>query len=221
MLRSRGGVLVTVPSNRCRSPHQQALVALASNGHLDPAFGAGGLSSVAFGAVTGLALDPRGRALALGEAMSEEQYGEGEGPFTKLARFGASGASERAFGKHGSVIVPFDGDPEALGVDARGRPLLAGWTLTDSSRPVRGFSIERMTRAGRVDRAFGHHGIATVGFGRGTNAEADAVLVDRRGRIVLSGLVSGARGRQSGTSFGLVRYLPSPRHRKEIHGKAH
>lgn len=204
-----GRIAAAVAVDRCRSPHQQALVKFSQNGDPDPSFGAGGLSSVAFGSVAALALDSSKRILVLGERPREEWLGEGNGPFRKLARILPSGAADPAFRKRGSAEVPSSGDFSALAVDGRDRPLLAGWSTVGGNAAYRRFAVERMTRAGKVDRNFGDDGLVTIGFGRKADAEGRAILVEGRGRLVVAGFVFGAHGIADSTSFGLVRYIPT------------
>lgn len=203
-----GGIAVTVSSDQCRSPHIQALAMVGGNGGLDPSFGTGGLSPVGFGSVAALTVDRSDRVLLFGERWTEGAYGEGEGPFTKLARVLPSAAADSAFRKRGSteIALPVQGAFTALAVDGRNRPLLAGWSI--SGKGQKRFAVERLTTGGKADPRFGRHGLATIGFGRRTNAEAQAILVDSQDRLVLGGIVKNATGSaKNRVSFGLVRYL--------------
>jgi hypothetical protein len=63
----------------------------------------------------------------------------------------------------------------------------------------------RVTKGGKIDRGFGRDGSLTTGFHRKAGARADQVLVDGRGRILVSGVFNDPRYSLP-TGIALARY---------------
>jgi len=112
------------------------------------------------------------------------------------------GAADPAFGRDGRATIDLGGDEQVhdglvLGTDA----IIAVGAKDDH------FLVARLTANGALDTQFA----APAGYDRvvhGTMSRADAVAVDRAGRVVVAGtfVVSGL------SSLTVIRYLPSGAH---------
>ncbi len=171
---------------------EQNFVSLLGDGQLNPSFGTGGGPLHPPLSVRSIAFDRQGRLLVLGDRVllgetQEEQPG--------IRRLLPNGSPDPSFGHDGSVApnLPAEAELLDLAVDGRGRVLLAGrLSGTFSLRPAiqrSEFLVTRLSAAGEVDHGFGHNGFVESGFGRGTSATADEIIVDGRGRIVAAGSV--------------------------------
>jgi hypothetical protein len=133
--------------------------------------------------VGALAIDPHDRIDLAGELMPNS-YG--------VIRFRCRGKLDSSFGNHGTARAKFtekqvDGaGPYSAAIDSRGRIVIAGSAW--------GFSFARFTPRGHLDRRFGRRGTIVTGrsvvkgqTGQGLQY-ATSVAIDRRDRIVASGL---------------------------------
>ncbi|WP_123516583.1 hypothetical protein [Streptomyces sp. 2132.2] len=184
---------------------------------LDPRFGHGGVvvSSTAPGAgsdfANGLAIDGRRRIVVSG---SSDLGGPG-GVQWRVQRFTPDGAVDAAFGNHGTVLTPMSpagGDDEniwRIALQSDGKILAVGHAITATGGED--FALARYLPDGRLDRSFGTGGkvFTTVAPGAGDD-EAQAVQVQRDGRIVVAGF-TGTRAGTEGRDLALVRYLPDGR----------
>jgi len=187
-----------------------AVVRFGPDGTLDPTFGLGGRTTVAFGFgnpqvdyATAVALDPNGAIYVAGpvtDAVGDMEVG--------VARLDSSGSLDTGFGVGGKAIVPFDlggisGDLVwDLALQADGKVLVAG-TVPISSPNV-DFGLARLTSAGDPDLTFGSNGLRIVFFDEGgSNGDfAWAVTIQPDGKIILVGTVEvGA----DNTDIGVVR----------------
>jgi uncharacterized delta-60 repeat protein len=160
---------------------------LAANGSLDATFGRngkvivdGGQNEVAFA----MALQPDGR-IVVGGATS------GIGPAHADAlvyRLAPNGSLDNTFGRNGTVKLDSGGVEQVNGVaiQANGKIVLAGST-TRSSQAV----VYRLAPSGARDTAFGGGGELELAVG-GIDT-ANAVALDRLGRIILAGSSSANR----------------------------
>ena len=166
------------------------VVALKANGRSDPSFGAGGRVQIEAFWPESSAIDGRGRILLL----AHDTYFEGRPIHNLVLRLNPHGVADPTFGQNGqaSFPLPHNTTISALGVDGRGRPLLAGVARRGAARPSR-FLVVRVAKGGKIDRGFGHDGSVTTGFRRKAGARADQVLVDGRGRILVSGVFNDPR----------------------------
>lgn len=180
-----------------------SLARFGPSGHLDRSFGRRGKVNrqVRIGSVTALAIDPKNRIDVAGpRGRPPTDYA--------VARFRPSGKVDSSFGNNGTAGVRFHRKkrdvyaiPLSAAIDSRGRIVLAGGAF--------GFSFTRFTAHGHVDRHFGQNGRVVTGFsvgpgsyGQGLRA-ATSVAIDRRDRIVASGLQ-----RNNGEDhFAVVRLL--------------
>jgi len=131
-----------------------------------------------------------------------------------VARLNADGSLDPTFGAgSGTVLVPFDlgdnnGDTAgAVTLQPDGKILVAGWAVVGASNYD--FAVVRLLPDGTRDTTFNSTGRVTVAFDfAGTDGidQADAIMVDDAGRIVVGGV---AETQPSSFGFALVRLLPN------------
>jgi uncharacterized delta-60 repeat protein len=175
-----------------------SLISLEEDGQPNSSFGSAGFEKIDYYEGAQVAVDPFGRILLLGFVGPQDLGSEGEEQEV-LTRLSPNGAVEAGFGR---IDINGMGYTD-LGVDRRGRPLLAR-----SVAPSGGdfeFELKRLTGKGKVDRSFGNKGVVRTRF-RGASAFAQQVLVDSRGRILVGGVASNLSS-ATGDSFVLARYL--------------
>jgi uncharacterized delta-60 repeat protein len=112
------------------------------------------------------------------------------------AAVAAAGDLDRSFGRDGVVTSRF-GDMRALAIQRDGRIVVAG---VRGGRGRSRFAVARYRRDGTRDLS------VTTPFGDGQCVAADAVAVQRDGRIVATG-----RAGCDGGRFAVARYLPGGR----------
>ncbi|HWL32187.1 MAG TPA: hypothetical protein VNP89_01175 [Gaiellaceae bacterium] len=173
------------------------------SGTLDPSFGRKGVASVRVGgtltnALSGIAVSPDG-GIVVGGTTDPKRL--------TLARFDARGRPDRHFGGDGLVSHRLQ-YPYALTRQPDGRLLVVGMT----NLPLRDWFVLRLRADGTRDPTFGGgDGLVVTSFGRGPDA-ALAVVVDRRGRILVTGTSqAGVECTALCRQLRLVRYLPSGR----------
>ncbi len=164
------------------------LVRILRDGSFDPAFGNGGIVRVTVGRLgtraAAMAIDRRGRIVLGGT------NGRGLG----FARLLPDGHLDPAFGRRGRFIVPvpFAAASARLGdlaIDEHGRILVAA-NARLRAFPLRSLIGFRLGPRGRsLDLSFGREGICAASF-EGWSAAATAILPQRRGTAILSGLAS-------------------------------
>jgi len=182
---------------------QERLLSLGPSGQPDASFGTAGSLLRSGLNVADIAFDRRGRLLVLGRpAVTDSNLRP------QVRRLLSNGSPDPAFGRQGSTSprLPAGAHLTDLTVDGRGRVLLAG-----SAPAVFGlgsdFLLARLSSGGRADRRFGNRGWVRTGFIPGVKAQASAISLDARGRIVLGGTLTGPELR-SGHAFAFARYLP-------------
>ncbi len=166
------------------------------NGSLDRNFGTQGevitnVPGPSSDVAAGEAIQADGKIVELGTASVFAPDGSFIGDFA-LTRFNADGSVDTHFGTNGSVLTNFgDGSIQAVGVaiQADGKIVAAG-TLTNGEF-VQEIVLARYNKDGSLDRSFGVGGEVLTDFGDDTSATAAGVAVDRNGRIVVAGTVSG------------------------------
>jgi uncharacterized delta-60 repeat protein len=117
--------------------HRLGLVRLDRHGRLDGDFGRRGKATREVGrdaAVTALRIEADGRILAAGNANVCPPF-NCWGPTAFIARFGADGASDRAFGRDGVWTGRREGSAlDSLALDRDGTLLAGGWSLRHRDR---------------------------------------------------------------------------------------
>ncbi len=191
---SKGRVLIT--GSACgRSGCRFALARLDRHGKLDPSFGKGGLVTTQFAGRAGNPVSARATALAI-DSRGRIVLGGGTPDKTALARYKPNGAPVRSFGLDGTVLKHLShlGEINTLAVDAKDKVVAAGEDRQEFWR----WALARFGKHGGIDSSFGRGGqVSTVGTQHHSrNVNANALAIDSRNRIVVSGT----------PSFSLVRY---------------
>ncbi len=188
-----------------------AVAAYRWNGSLDPNFGRGGvvLSDVEDGmAAEAMTIDSFGNVVVAGPSNPERPAGP-----TRVARLLPDGRLDTSFGGgDGMVELPADLTVTAVRADRFGGVLIAGaygeggWPDGD-----REFAVFRLTREGAPDLSFGEGGLVTLDLAPDEHDEANDMMLDGFGRILLvGGAYFPKEGRSTGTSgrFAIARLLP-------------
>jgi uncharacterized delta-60 repeat protein len=181
--------------------HTTSLARFTPSGHFDRSFGRRGKVNrrhLGISFLTALTVDPKDRIDVAGPRHSNAY---------RVVRFQPNGKVSSSFGNHGNATAKFPEKqveyvyPTSAAVDSRGRIVVAGYAF--------GFSFARFTAHGHVDRHFGRHGHVVTGHSvvRGSSGQglygATSVAIDRRDRIVASGLQRNNRE----DHFAVVRLL--------------
>jgi uncharacterized delta-60 repeat protein len=190
-----GGVIVVVGSRTTREGRPDGVVVarFTANGALDRSFSGDGVVDGP-GFPISVAAQPDGKVVVAAWRAGS----------VAVTRYRADGSLDGRFGAGGTVMLTRVIAPRALALDSRERIVVAG--SAPGPDIVNTFVVVRLTPAGRLDRRFGRAGIAATELGR--RADANAVAVQRDGKVVVAGSSSAAeRGIEA--SFALARYLPS------------
>jgi uncharacterized delta-60 repeat protein len=161
---------------------------------------------------SGISLDARGRALALGADFTSY--------WAKVTRIGTNGRPDRRFGIDGIAPLPRYTSVEVGARKVRLRLNLLARLITALpkggslvyARARRNHGVRlypaliRLTKRGRLDRSFGHRGVAVIVGGVGGNFDASAMVTLPGGKILLGGAVRSPCGSEySGRSAALMR----------------
>jgi uncharacterized delta-60 repeat protein len=156
-----------------------------------------------------LALQPDGKIIAVGTSSDTTTF---SGDFA-VARLNPDGSLDETFGGGtGQVLVPFDaggnnGDTAgAVALQSDGRILVAGWAETAPGNVD--MAVARLLPDGTRDTTFNSTGRATIPFdiAGALTDQADAVMIDDQGRIILGGVAETQTGSYG---FALARLLPN------------
>jgi uncharacterized delta-60 repeat protein len=144
-------------------------------------------------------------------------------PTKRIVRVDPAGDRDQSFGQGGSATVTMPTGAKrtlsTVGVDARGRVLLAGsFALPkpqkharrqggrDKRQPARSFFVvTRLLANGKPDLNFGKRGWIVTPFARPSEVVARQTALDPQGRLIVAGSVSAPR--QRGGGVVLARYL--------------
>lgn len=161
------------------------------DGRLDPTFGGDGKVRTDLGGddyARSMAIDSKDRVVQAG-------YSDRAGnPSPVLVRYRPDGSLDRSFGGDGKVAAEFG---TAVAVDSSDRIIAVGGR--------RSFGIARYKPDGTLDPTFGDQGTVATRFPK--PAEADAVAINSRGRIVVLGSVTGTFPIHR-VRFALAQYMP-------------
>lgn len=143
----------------------------------------------------GVAIDGNGKIVVVGYAFVS---GTSTSYFA-LARFNSDGTVDNSFGVSGQQLTSFGNTQSVatdVAIDGNGKIVVAGST----NDPVTGsdFAVARYNNNGLLDTSFGVGGLQHTDFNT-SGDNANAVAIDRAGRIVLGG--------SSALDFAVVRYL--------------
>jgi uncharacterized delta-60 repeat protein len=169
---------------------------LTPDGSLDPAFGDGGVTSIAGSRVgEGLAVAPDGWMALAGQAPDA-----GSTDFAVM-RLLADGSVDPTFGSAGQVVTDVDGQRDwanAVAVTPDGRIVAAGGSGDFNTD----FAVVRYLPDGTLDPDFANGGTLLVDFHLLVDI-AESVALQPDGKIVLGGLAGGAQD-----GYGVARALP-------------
>jgi uncharacterized delta-60 repeat protein len=153
-------------------------------GELDRSFGSEGVVVTDFGGrldeVNALAVQPDGKIVAVGRSDAPV----GVEFAVALARYGADGVLDSAFGDGGRVLLTAVNGSEATAVvlASQGNILVGGTVATPNPEP---WLLVRFDSAGRLDAGFGSGGIVQLTVAQGGAFAAAAIQPD--GKIVVVG----------------------------------
>jgi uncharacterized delta-60 repeat protein len=185
-------------------------VAMATAGDLDTTFGQQGkrLIDLRGGRDYGSSVAV-GSHKSLFVGGSSYKPGSDNGDFA-LVRLKRDGAFNRKFGNHGRVFTDFNGGNDNLSAIARqpdGKIVAVGQAETGPATGVQRFAVARYNPNGTLDHHFSHDGRVTTGIANTTYPEADDVVIQGDGRIVVGGTAG------SGVTYraALARYTAAGR----------
>ena len=176
-------VMAGTSSDGALSSFKFAVARYNPDGSLDSTFGAGGKVTTSFGGFTrafALALQPDGKIVVAGQALSQ----------VALARYNSDGTLDATFGSGGRATGVVSGIAFAVALQLDGKIVVAGEFLA------------RYSSSGHLDPTFGSGGVVPVSFG-GRSASAVAIQVD--GKIMAGGETSSSIP-SGGDDFALARY---------------
>lgn len=176
-----------------------ALARFNSDGSVDSTFGNGGKVSTDFGnfdIIKSMAIQPDGKIVAGGLTINKDTNTD-----FALVRYNKDGSLDSTFGSGGTTVTDFARFPDALAavaLQADGKIVAAGgiFTFLDPSRSDPGIGVVRYNTNGSLDSSFGSGGKVVT---QDNVIGADAVAVQRNGKIIAAGLAKGG-------DFGVVRY---------------
>jgi uncharacterized delta-60 repeat protein len=183
-----------------------------SDGTPDDSFGTGGVVTTDFGGpdcALSVAIDSRGRIVAVGNRGSGNRYGDG-GWFV-LARYTPDGSLDPSFSGDGKAITGFrdratGARATSAAIDSKDRVVAAG-SIRKLDYPYdRDFALVRYSTNGiPTARSFGTRGKVTTDFGDQDSARS--ITIDSQGRIVAAGQTYPTTSPDN-DSFALTRYHP-------------
>jgi uncharacterized delta-60 repeat protein len=176
-------------------------LARASDGDLDPSFGAGGEVTTGFPfretTAHSVAIDSQGRIIVAGGAINPSN----DDDFV-LARYNPDGTLDDSFGGDGKVITDFGHAETALGVaiDSQDRVVAVGESWNERSSDRTDAVVARYETDGSLDDSFAGDGKVRTTLG--SQNGATAVAIDSQDRVVAAGWSwPGSAGH-----FAIVRY---------------
>jgi uncharacterized delta-60 repeat protein len=177
----RDGKIVAVGSAQTNGDVDAFAVArINQDGSRDPSFGEDGQVMTPIGSGSASAIDvviqPDGKIVAVGAGV----------PGFVLVRYRPDGSLDHSFGIGGVATTQVGSGslPYAVGLQRDGKLVVAGYSYSSAGVPR--FAIVRFKTNGALDRAFGQGGAVTTRIG--SEAFADAIAVQRDGKIVVAGV---------------------------------
>lgn len=193
-------------------------VLIASEGDLDPSFGAGGKVTTDFfnhiDLASGVAIQPDGRIVVVGSTAIGSSLANIQQSQFAIVRYNSDGSPDNTFGNAGKVATDFLGFPvgaDAVALYPDGRIVVVGYADYDKNEDS-DFGIARYNSDGSLDTSFDGDGKVMAGLTRFNNRThafdngAEAVAIQSDGKIVVAGLVGGGPNLDTGPDFGLIRY---------------
>jgi uncharacterized delta-60 repeat protein len=177
-----GGKIVTAGA----AGQSAALARYNTDGGLDAGFGSGGRVTSSFGSpvasASALAVQPDGKIVIAGRAGATVSGGD-----FLVARFNSDGSLDTAFGGDGYVLTDFGSDADSaqdVAVQPDGKIVAVGRTLVGGTHD---FAISRYRADGTLDPDFGTGGKIVTTFDVDRSESAEAVDLQRDGKIVVAG----------------------------------
>ncbi len=171
------------------------------NGSLDTSFGDGtheGYVQDTEGMMKAVAVDSSGKILVTGLSESGEM---------QIKRYNSNGSFDPSFGTGGTVIyarpnigiMTYGAKGRAIATDPSGKIIIAGNIETANLPPfVEEMIIWRCDPNGSLDTTFGNSGwihiAGSAGAAQNKHDEPSAVIIDNKGRIVITGASNNADG---------------------------
>jgi uncharacterized delta-60 repeat protein len=172
-----------------------------SNGTLDTTFSNNGFALANFSSnwdgATDAVLQPDGKIVLVGWSVLNSPYDS-----FALVRFNSDGSFDQSFGNGGKVLMPDQGDLNAVALQSDGKLIALGNSNSTNSP----FLLLRFDRDGALDTTFGSGGTITTSFAGPADGGALAFQAD--GKLVAGGLTSSDIYFQN-SDFALARYLDS------------
>ncbi len=179
------------------------LVRYTHTGALDASFGTGGIVILpAIQNAKAIALQPDGKIIVAGNAPhAVAPFGDN----FALGRFLLNGSLDTSFDGDGIAVTRFDHSSQinSVTLQLHGQIVAAGYTRNNSGT-LSEFALARYHTNGSLDASFDGDGKVITSFGG--RSEANAVRVQRNGRIVAVGV---SFGDSAGKDFTVVRYSPN------------
>lgn len=181
-----------------------AMARLNTDGSLDTRFGTAGLVQATYGDTSNshaIVIAPDG-AITIGGYIVNNESSPASACF--VARFSSSGVADSSFGNNGVTLAALGSGHSnychSMVLQPDGKVVLAGSMVRNR---VGDFVMLRMTTSGALDSTFDNDGVVGTSFpGRApASSEANAVLLQPDGKIVLGGYTDG--------KFALARYTSS------------
>ncbi len=172
------------------------------DGAMDTGFGANGRVFEAFSGSSALpealALQANGRIVVAGQVLRK-----GKTQFA-LVRYLANGRRDTGFSGDGRVTTDFGrsrAEASDVAIQRDGKVVAVGSTRTSRFRIE--FAVARYQANGMLDGSFGNQGKVITKFATVDGSDANAVALQKDGKIV----VVGGASRSGNSTFGLARYL--------------
>jgi uncharacterized delta-60 repeat protein len=170
-----------------------AIVRYGPDGTLDTGFGDGGITTADAGGARSFFLQPDGTFI-VGATTTAGNLA--------LLRFRADGTLDTGYGS-GGILATDGGYGSGVALQPDGKILVAG----SAYNPTLDFFVDRYNADATHDLGFGKGGRVLTDFSKGDD-EAEALLLQPDGRIVVAGRTVRTGGAKPERHFALARYTP-------------
>jgi uncharacterized delta-60 repeat protein len=183
----------------------------AAPGELDITFDADGIVTTSVGTNgraigRAVALQADGKIVAVGHALIGPDSQTYNQDFA-VVRYNPDGSLDASFGIGGVVTTAISNGADdvaySVAVQADGKIVAVGWTLTNPNTSEKDFAVVRYNSDGSLDTTFDGDGIAVTQIS-GKTDEARSVVLQSDDKIV----VAGQGGTGINTDFAVARYNP-------------
>lgn len=193
------GKMIAAGYSNAGGSNNFALARYNIDGSLDTSFNGTGKVVTDFGSddqINAIVLQTDGKIVAAGTTSVGGFYD------FALARYNTDGSLDTSFNGTGKVITDFGGTLDqafAVALQKDGKIVAIGTTNAEESND---FALARYNIDGSLDTSFGIMGKVITDFSSGTNDQGRAVVIQKDGRIILSGSTNVG----GPNSFAIVRY---------------